>query len=348
MRNKSIFLIYDTVNCTPNGDPDNGEQRYNDVTKRATITDLRIKRYGRDKLNAIGVNIFYFYDKLSIVVGDTTISGAAARFKAFCNENKIVLPKPKKVKKGKKGETDESEVETDESINEESKINVKDILLKNFIDVRIFGGVLTSKEFNAHITGALQFNAENESINEVLQGKNLINRGITTVFPSKDENGQGSMGRDSYLRYGLFCIKGSFSANTAKMNGATDTDLKLMLTAIMDGIKTTNTRSKFGQEPIACIVVEHPTKEVKEGFLGKTFKNSFKPFKINTTNALSDLYRREDYEFDFTPLKDKLDSDEVDNVTIYCDDDNFIAKHFSNLPKNCKVLNPLDELISLV
>lgn len=318
MNNKSIYLIYDTVNCTPNGDPDNGEQRYNEVTKKATVTDLRIKRFGRDKLNEIGVPIFYFYDRETIVVGDKKVSGAAARYNSFCNENKI--------------EAGDGE----------------GTLLKNFVDVRLFGAVLTSKIDNAHITGALQFDAENASINEVLHGKNLINRGITTVFPTDDSKGQGSMGRDSYLRYGLFCIKGRVSANTAKHNGATDEDLKLVLAAIWDGMKTANSRSKFGHEPIACIVVEHPTKAVKNGLLGTTFPKSFLPFTIKTENKMSDLYRREDYEFDFTPLKNKLDSKEVESMTVYCDDEDFAEKHFNNLPNNCQVLNPLDELISLV
>ena len=124
--------------------------------------------------------------------------------------------------------------------------------------------------------------------------------------------------------------------------------MKLVLSAIWDGMKTINTRSKRGHEPIACIVVEHPTEETKKGFLGRRLSREFKPFIIKTDNKISDLYRREDYEFDFSPLKSKLNSNEVDNVTIYCDDENFIEKHFSDLPKNCQVLNPLDVLVSLV
>ena len=349
MKNKSVYLIYDTVNCTPNGDPDNnGEQRYNETSNRACVTDLRIKRFGRDKLKDVGVPIFYFYDKETIVVGDKKLSGAAARFKLFCDEKGIVskVAKPKK----KKNKEDDVEVSSDDSTiaAKVSSINAEKILLENFVDVRIFGCILTQTENNARVTGALQFDAENNSVNEVLFGKNLMNRGITTVFPTDDGKSQGSMGRDSYLRYGLFCIKGRVSANTAKYNSATDDDLKLILSAIWDGMKSINTRSKFGHEPIACIVVEHPTKEVKNGFLGAMFSKSFQPFTIKTSNKLSDIYHREDYEFDFTPLRDKLNSREVENVIIYCDDEKFVEKHFSNLPKNCEVLNPLDVLFSLI
>ena len=316
MKNKSIYIIYDTVNCTPNGDPDTGEQRYNEITKKAVVTDLRIKRFGRDKLNVIGTPIYYFYDKKSIVSGGKKVSGAAARYNTFCKENNI--------------KSDDSEA----------------VLLDNFVDVRVLGGILTSEKNNAHVTGALQFDAENESINEVLLGKNLINRGITTIFPSSDENEQGSMGRDSYLRYGIFCIKGRFSATTAKINNEKDDDINLILTAIWDGMKTANSRSKYGHQPIACIVVNHPTIPVKNGFLGTVFNKIFLPFAIKSNKKLSDIYSRNDYEFDFTPLIDKINTNEVESVVIYCDDDAFAKKYFSNLPKT-EVLNPFDTLISL-
>jgi CRISPR-associated protein Csh2 len=341
MNNKSIYFIYDAVNCTPNGDPDNGEQRYNEITKKAVVSDLRIKRFGRDNLNNIGINVFYFYDREAITVGDKSISGAAARFNAFCNENKIVL----NVKKPKKDKNNQVEVEV---VANENGINVDEVLLKHFIDVRLFGGVLTAKKNNTHITGSLQFDAENESINEVLHGKNLVNRGLTTVFPSKDDNGQGNMGRDSYLRYGLFCVKGRFSATTAKKNEATDEDVNIMLAAIWNGMETANSRSKYGHQPIACIIVDHPTKETKNGYLGSMFEKSFSPMTIKTDKKLSDIYCREDYEFDFSPLKNVIGNKNVERVTIYCSNDAFIQKYFTNILPTCEIVNPLEILMKLV
>jgi len=337
MKNKSVYFIYDAVNCTPNGDPDTGEQRYNENSKKAVVSDLRIKRFGRDKLNDIGENVYYFYDwdrissnkkSASSKKSDSddtdsktkdknTGSGAAIRFNLFCKENGIKDNDSKK------------------------------ILLQHFVDVRVFGGILTAKN-KAQVTGALQFDAETDSVNEVVIGKNFINRGITTVFPSGGEKGQGGMGRDSYLRYGLFCVKGRVSATTAKHNTMTDNDLKLVLSAIWDGMKTINTRSKYGHQPIACIVVEHPTQETKNGYLGKTFSKSFTPFEIKTDKKMSELYSRADYEFDFSPLISKFGDADVDSVTIYCDDNNFIQKYFANLPKNCEVLNPFDTLVTLI
>ena len=326
MKSKTVFIIFEALNCTPNGDPDTGEQRFNDVTQKAIVSDLRIKRYGRDKLNSVGKNVFYFFDKENVdkykVEGSDAVSGASARFSAFCKEHGYDEPK--------------------------TSSEAKEMLLKEFVDARIFGTVLTHKTTKANISGSLQFNSESESINVVKHGKNLVNRAITTVFPSKDTKGQGSIGRDTFIRYGLFCIRGQFSAEVARLNGASDDDLDLMLTAIWNEIETINTRSKSGQTPLAMIVIEHPTKKLENGcLLSRQFNKSFSPFNIIPKTDISQIYSSDDYEFDFSPLNSIMNEDIVESVTIYCDDKAFSDKHFIESEK-CKFENPFDKLISLL
>ena len=324
MNGKTIYFIFDAVNCSPNGDPDTGEQRINEALNTAVVSDLRIKRYARDKFQTYGLDTFYFYDKESIIKSDGESSGAKSRFETFCKNKGIDF-------KGK-------------------NVSTQNILIDNFLDVRVFGGILTSKENKAHVTGALQFNAENNSINKITHGKNLVNRGITTVFPSGDSKEQGSMARDSYLRYGLFNIVGYFNPTIAKINKSSDEDLKITLLSIWDGISSINTRSKYGQTPIACIVVDHKTTEVQNGFLTHKFPYSFKPFNITFKGDKTeyDLYSRDDYDFDFKPLLDLNDSDKIENITIYCDDENVKDKYFTNLPNKFKLLNPFDELLNTI
>jgi len=345
MNNKSIYLIYETINCTPNGDPDNGEQRYNEISKRAVVSDLRIKRFGRDFLHNIGSEVFYYYDKETIITENKDkVTGSAARFRAFCEKNGIQLNE----KRGKKVQKKNDETESSENPNNNA-ILAKEILLKYFLDVRIFGGILTHESFPVHITGALQFDAENESINEVIYGKNLMNRGITTVFPSALDKTTGSIGRDSYLRYGIFNIKGRFSASVAKENNATENDLNIMLSAIWLGMENINTRSKYGHTPITFIVIDHPTKETENGYLGLMLDKTFSPMIIKPNDGnLSNIYSRNDYEFDFTPLKNIARNENVCGITIYCTNDNFIAKHFSDIPSKYSILNPLDVLANFI
>ena len=49
MINKSeILFLYESTYSMPNGDPFTGEQRYDDETKKALVSDVRIKRFIRD------------------------------------------------------------------------------------------------------------------------------------------------------------------------------------------------------------------------------------------------------------------------------------------------------------
>lgn len=322
MKNKSLYLIYDATNCMPNGDPDTGEQRYDEIEKKAIVSDLRIKRFGRDYLNNFSDsennNVFYFYDR-SDIDADKDSSGSANRFDSFCKKKKIALDK---------------------------NTNTEEILLKYFSDVRVFGGILTHKKSpKAQITGALQFNAENKSINEINYSENLINRGITTVFPSKGEKNSGSMGRDSFIKYGLFSIIGRFNANVAKYNYTNENDFNNMLSSIWMGMKTINTRSKIGHNPIAFIIINHPTIELKNGNLvGDVLKYSFSPFSIESNKKSSRINSMVDYEFNFNNLYQIMDDSKlVEGVDVFCDDNEFIKKYFNDHKFN--IINPFNDVI---
>jgi len=343
MNNKSIYFIYDATNCTPNGDPDGEGQRYDSSTKKAIVSDLRIKRFGRDELDILGADVFYTWKPDSIDTSQKK-SGAAARLEAFNKEHGIAI---KQKIKAKKGEVSEVEEETGEDDN---AVDVSKILTDSFSDIRIYGGVLTSKENKAHITGSLQYNAENSSLNEVIPGKNLMDRGITTLFPSNvSKNEQGSMGRDNYLKYGLFCINGRLDATTAKINGASEADLNLMLMSTWMRVKSINTRSKFGHSPIAIIVVDHPTLELANGnFLGNHFDFNQKIVDIVPNKPSVDIRNRDDYKFDFTPLLSAIDEDTVDALTIYTEDTKFVENNNFNVSVKMSVINPVKELIRVV
>lgn len=321
MNNKSVYLIYETLNCTPNGDPDTGEQRYNEINQKAEVTDLRINRFARDRMHEIGIPIYYIYDKERIVVGDKKISGSAARFNHHCRTNNITIDKNTKISK---------------------------ILCDEFLDVRLCGATLTSKDNNTHVTGCLHWNAVTESENTVLYGENLVNRGITSVFPSNDSKGQGSMGRDTFLRYGLFCVKGYFNATVAAMNEATEEDLNKFISIMWDGMKNNTSRSKYGHNPIAVIVVNHPTERSKNGYIGRTFNKNFTPFVIDSDKNKSDFYSSNDYDFNFTPLREAISGENVESVTVYCEDEEFSNKHFVNLGDNVSIIKPFDELMNII
>jgi len=51
MNKKEFIFLYDAKNTIPNGDPFTGEQRYDEESRKALVSDVRIKRYIRDFLD---------------------------------------------------------------------------------------------------------------------------------------------------------------------------------------------------------------------------------------------------------------------------------------------------------
>ena len=146
--NKSeILFLYETSYNIPNGDPFTGEQRYDEETKKILVSDVRIKRFIRTYLEDV--------KKLPIYVSEKT--GA--------------------------GKTDSKKVLTwiAENRNKNALTDIGEIL-KQQIDVRLFGGISTLKDdetskikvsgnscTNGHVqfTGPVQFALLNPSLNEV-------------------------------------------------------------------------------------------------------------------------------------------------------------------------------------
>ena len=68
MNKKEFIFLYDAKNTIPNGDPFTGEQRYDEESKKALVSDVRIKRYIRDFLDNDPFNdgdIVFYSDKTS-------------------------------------------------------------------------------------------------------------------------------------------------------------------------------------------------------------------------------------------------------------------------------------------
>lgn len=300
MNNKNFYFVYETKLNMPNGDPDTGEQRIDLVNNRAVISDLRVKRHIRDGLAKFGYDVFYEYDANLIKralskKGSKDLSGAAAKFQYILNKKNI----------------DENKLE-----------NIKDFLLENFIDLRLFGGILTSKTHKANVDGAIQFHAESYSINEIdldNQNGNIVNRGITSIFPSTIANTQGSMGSDNFLKYGLFISPATFSMETAIENKINDSDLELMYYTWWHRLSTLNSRSKQGHAPIGIIIIDGAkpmiNKKTEKTIYGGFMDINFSPINVNSKLNSTEWRSFNDYEINLEPLK-SLDRD----VTIIGDD----------------------------
>ena len=215
IQKSEIIFLYESSYSIPNGDPFTGEQRYDEETKKILVSDVRIKRFIRDYLNEKGEEIYVILDR-SNVSDKGAETGSSARIKSLRSK----YP-------DKKGND----------------------LLKECIDVRLFGGVPTEKDEKASkgkddklssITGPVQFAILNPSLNSV----DLRMHQNTTVFPSSMKNDQGSIGTTTVVPYSVNQIHGWINPYSAINSGLKESDVEIMLKALWESVNNANTRTK--------------------------------------------------------------------------------------------------------
>ena len=316
VKKSEILFLYESSYNIPNGDPFTGEQRYDEETKKILVSDVRMKRYVRTYLEDI--------KKVPIYVSEKT--GA--------------------------GKTDSKGVLTwiAQNRNPEAKTNFGE-LLKEQIDVRLFGGISTlddkvklkiegedgkekEVEFtNGHVqfTGPVQFALLNPSLNEV----NLRMHQNTTHFTSKAKNTQGSIGTTTLVPYSLIQIHGWINPKVAETTGMTSDDLKLMYEGLWYGTSgegSSHSRSKVGQNSVLLleIVYNQPNQKIygvdrlitltpKDGKKGEQLR-SMDDYDLNFDKlieiAKSDKVLRIKYYTELQSIKDNLNGEKFEIMTL--------------------------------
>ena len=291
LKKSEILFLYESSYNIPNGDPFTGEQRYDEETKKILVSDVRMKRFVRS----------YFEDikELPIYVSEKTGAGKT--------DSKNVLKW------------------IAENRNPKKLVDIGDIL-KEQIDVRLFGGISTLKEDetkkikvdnqnckNGHVqfTGAVQFALLNPSLNKV----NLRMHQNTTHFTSKLENTQGSIGTTTLVPYALNQIHGWVNPKIAENTGMTTDDLKLMFEGLWYGTSgdgSSHSRSKVGQNSILIIEIVYAAANKKIYGIDRLIKLKSKDGKKG-----EELRSMDDYDLDFTQLFEVAKSDKVATINYY-------------------------------
>ncbi|VAW17057.1 CRISPR-associated protein, Csd2/Csh2 family [hydrothermal vent metagenome] len=208
IKNRYEFvLLFDVKNGNPNGDPDAGNlPRIDPETNHGIVTDVCLKRKVRNYVELVknGENPFNIY----------------VQEKAVLTERRA--PAYESVK-------DEKDVST--------KISLGRVwMCKNFFDVRTFGAVMSTKENNCgQVRGPIQF-AFSQSIDPICSLEATITRmAVETSKEAKAQDGDNrTMGRKTYIPYGLYRAHGFISAPFAKQTGFTEEDLDLFWSALMN------------------------------------------------------------------------------------------------------------------
>lgn len=287
VKKSEILFLYETSYNIPNGDPFTGEQRYDEETKKILVSDVRIKRFIRTYLEDV--------KNLSIYVSEKTGEGKT--------DSKNVLKW------------------LAENRNEKQSNDIGEIL-KQQIDVRLFGGISTlddklkikNKDYtNGHVqfTGPVQFALLNPSLNEV----DLRMHQNTTHFTSSESNAQGSIGTTTLVPYSLIQIHGWVNPKVANTTGLTSEDLKLMYEGLWYGTSgegSSFSRSKVGQNSV--LLVEIVYAESNKKIYGTDRLISIKPKNEKKGETIRSM---DDYDFDFNKLTELQNDDRISIIRYY-------------------------------
>jgi CRISPR-associated protein Csh2 len=286
LKKSEILFLYESKYSEPNGDPYTGEQRYDEETKKILVSDVRIKRFIRDYLDTKGFEIFLKPAKPEEVKPDTadtakkdSESGAAKRVQELKKN-----PKYKDVKDTK-------------------------TLLQKCIDVRLFGGIDTTKGSNLHLTGPVQFALLNPSLNS----QNLRPHQNTSHFVSRTENKQGAIATKSIVPYGLNQIHGWVNPLSAKETELTADNVETMFSALWHSINNANTRTKCNQDSLLLLQIVYKDENRKLYGLDRLIKLTTKDGKSE-----EQLRSLDDCSLDLSKLVEKVhESDFIESVNFY-------------------------------
>jgi CRISPR-associated protein Csd2 len=207
-----FVLLFDCQDGNPNGDPDaDNSPRFDPETFQGLVSDVCLKRKVRDYVlyeNSQDGAVRTGYD-VFVLAGNTLESRQRMPFEHLKEEIKA----------------------------EGSKTKAGDIekarawMCKHFFDIRTFGAVMSTTEFNCgQVRGPVQFTFS-RSIDRVLTTEHTISRQAFTG--EKDiKSGTGTFGRKHTVAYGLYRMFGFVNPVFADKTGFSEEDLQMLWKAL--------------------------------------------------------------------------------------------------------------------
>ena len=210
-RRHDFVLLFDVQDGNPNGDPDAGNlPRVDNETMQGLVTDVSLKRKVRDWVDASNLE--------------------QARYKIYVQHGKFLANQRARVF-GERAEGRQGIHDTE----------ARDWMCQEFFDIRMFGAVMSMREYNAgQVRGPVQMTFA-RSVDPILpmdfaivgpaQNEKDVNR------PSEEENAAlnyGTMGRKATVPYALYLGYGFFNPHFAKQTRVTPEDLYVLWNALVN------------------------------------------------------------------------------------------------------------------
>ncbi len=265
-KQSEILFLWDGENWNPNGDMLNDNApRFDEVSQRALVSDVRVKRTIRDYLEQKGENIFVKEYESGVGIAD--------------GKKAIEIQLGKKPSKGD---------------------DVEQELINRCIDVRAFGGVFPVSGETHNLTGSIQFKMS-KSLNET--EINYIKG--TGAFASVDAKPNKTFREEYILPYALIATYGIISEFSATKSGLSEEDVEKILDGLWSGTKNLISRSKFGQMPRFLLKITYNQAGVYIGSLDNLVElksdkrgseiRSIKEYSIDISKLLDEIEKYKDY-----------------------------------------------------
>jgi CRISPR-associated protein Csd2 len=205
-----FIYLFDCQDGNPNGDPDaDNAPRFDPESFQGLVTDVCLKRKIRDfvavsKSSAAGTEEGY---DIFVMSGHSLESRQGQPY-----EHLKLEPKTK----------DRDQIKS-----------ARDWMCKNFFDVRTFGAVMSTTDFNCgQVRGPVQMTFA-RSLDRIFSTEHGITRVAYTKEDKKKESaGNTEMGRKHTIAYGLYKSHGFVNAYLAPKTGFTEADLSLLWDAL--------------------------------------------------------------------------------------------------------------------
>jgi len=230
-----MVYFFEVTDGNPNGDPDAGNRpRMDDETGQGLVTDVALKRKIRDTLalaaeGADGYGIF-----------------VEAGYALNPRLEESYTTQGIKVSKGAK-------------ITPEQARAARDWLTHRYVDLRLFGGVLSvgSTQALGQIRGPLQVTFA-RSIDPVFPSDHAITRVTQTRQEDIDKGETTEMGGKWTVPYGLYRASLYYSANRGQQTGVTEKDLELLYTSLEMMFEHDRSATRGTLTPRGLHVFSHP------------------------------------------------------------------------------------------
>ncbi|MEE4358324.1 MAG: type I CRISPR-associated protein Cas7 [Desulfococcaceae bacterium] len=280
--NSDFLFIYEAKNTNPNGDPDmENKPRMDYETKTNLVTDLRIKRNIREYLKDSGHRIFVdtlseqkvsAEKMLNHIVEETTgnpdklgviVSGNEKLKKLWENlldriesdEKTYAELRRNANAKAASGRKDENLAYIKEQFPKLNNLLLREIISKELIDIRMFGGAFAVGGFSSTYTGPVQLNW-GYSLHPV----EMIKSNTISAIMSSSEKDASTFGKDYRLYYSLIAFHGTVNKYLAQKSGLTPDDVQLFRESIINSISYKPTRSKSDQYAMMYLELEYDEK----------------------------------------------------------------------------------------